>query len=436
MWTWPTIVIMTIRFGARTAFAAMTVAGAVALTGSLWAQKPRIERAIPWAASGTWLRAETHVHSKFSDGNYTVEQLVARASANGCDVLAVTDHTDAGLRAATPAYHAAIADARAKFPNVTVLDGIEWNVPPGKGQDHAVLLLPPDFDPGTRMGTFKERFDDGDKEGENPELAVAAFAWLRQQKVSTGAPVMFLNHPSRRAADVAAVFKHLAWLESIGRGILAGVEGAPGHQKAKVLGAYGSKLKPEDRWDPAVAPPGGAWDQMLASGAVLSGALATADFHSENSGDYFPCQFSFTAIYARDRSPAAVLDALRAGSFVGVHGGIVRDVRFSLTASGLPRPAVAGEIVRLPAGSRASLELAATVPALDWQGEPNTIDQIELIAITRSGSSVVHTGALANGVLRYDIEVPAGGIVVRARGRRVVADGPDLLFYTNPIFVR
>jgi hypothetical protein len=27
------------------------------------------------------------------------------------------------------------------------------------------------------------------------------------------------------------------------------------------------------------------------------------------------------------------------------------------------------------------------------------------------------------------------GLVVRARGRRVVPDGPDLMFYTNPIRV-
>jgi hypothetical protein len=31
------------------------------------------------------------------------------------------------------------------------------------------------------------------------------------------------------------------------------------------------------------------------------------------------------------------------------------------------------------------------------------------------------------------ITVPADGIVVRARGRRVISGGPDLMFYTNPI---
>jgi hypothetical protein len=32
--------------------------------------------------------------------------------------------------------------------------------------------------------------------------------------------------------------------------------------------------------------------------------------------------------------------------------------------------------------------------------------------------------------------VPSGGIAIRARGRRVIDDGPDLLFYTNAVQVR
>jgi hypothetical protein len=397
---------------------------------------PRFLTAIPWAGSGVWLRAETHVHSKFSDGGHTVDELVARAAANGCDAVAITDHTDGGLRAATPAYHTAIADARAKYPDIVVLSGIEWNVPPGKGQDHAVLLLPPGFDSATVMGEFKERFDDENKEGENPELAVAAFDWIRQQSAKGPRPVLFLNHPSRRAPDPAAVHKQLAWLASIGHGVFAGAEGAPGHQKAKVLGAYARTLMPEDRWDPSIAPPGTAWDQLTASGTTFWGALATSDFHSEKNGDYWPCQFSATYVYARERSAGALLEALRAGSFAGVHGGIARDVRLSLTAKDLPRPAIAGETVRLPRGARVSLEVSATVPATDWNGDPNTIDEVDLIGITRSGVSVLHSGPFAGGALRHELEIPAGGIAVRARGRRIVEQGPDLLFYTNPIIVR
>ena len=396
---------------------------------------PRFEREIPWADSGMWLKAETHVHTRFSDGG-PIEAVVDQAMAHGCDVLAITDHTDGGLKAATREYHDAIAAARLRAPQMVVLTGVEWNVPPGKGQDHAVVLFPSEFEDAAVTGEFKEKFDDQNKEGENPELAVAAFQWLERHATNASAPVvMFLNHPSRRASDVTAVRQQLAWLSEISRGVFVGAEGAPGHQNAKPLGAYGGKLQPDDRWDPAIAPPGAAWDQALGAGTVFWGALATSDFHGTGNGDYWPCQFSATWVYARERSGAAVLDALKAGAFVGVHGGIARDVQLSITSDGLSRPAIAGETVRLPKGAPITVDLRATVPATDWEGLPNRLDLVDIIGVTGTGSTVLHSSPLVDGLVRYQMSVPRGGITVRARGRRIVADGPDLLFYTNPIAV-
>jgi len=396
----------------------------------------RFEREIPWAGKGTWLKAETHVHSKFSDGNHTIDELADRAAANGCDVLAITDHSDGGLKAGTAEYHAAIAAARARTPQMLVLTGIEWNVPPGKGQDHAVVLFPPELEDAAITGEFKEKFDDENKEGENPELALAAFEWLRRHSTKATAPVvMFLNHPSRRAPDITAVHKQLSWLSKISGGIFVGAEGAPGHQNAKPLGAYGGRLQPEDRWDPAIAPPGAAWDQRLGAGTHLWGALATSDFHGPG-GDYWPCQFSATWVYARERSVVGVLEALHAGSFIGVHGDIAREIQLSLTSEGLPRAAIAGETVGLRNGAPVTIELRATVPPTDWEGQPNHLDLVDIFGVASSGTTVLHSGPLVDGLLRYQMSVPPGGITIRARGRRVVEDGPDLLFYTNPIAVR
>ena len=151
---------------------------------------------------------------------------------------------------------------------------------------------------------------------------------------------------------------------------------------------------------------------------------------------YWPCQFSATWIYARDRSGSAVLAALRAGSFFGVHGDIAREVQLTLTADGLRRAAMAGEVVRLAAGASITVELHAAVPATDWEGRANRLDLVDLIGISGDGAKVLHSGPLVDGRLRFQTTVPAGGIAIRARGRRVVDDGPDLLFLTNQIFVR
>src|SRR4030095_15876668 len=97
---------------------------------------------------------------------------------NGCDVVAITDHADEELKAATPEYLDAIRAARVHNPNLAVIAGLEWNLPPGKGDEHAGVLFPSTMETVERFSTFKRRFDDWNKKGENPELADQALQWL------------------------------------------------------------------------------------------------------------------------------------------------------------------------------------------------------------------------------------------------------------------
>ena len=420
---------------------ALTTALAVVLPaacGGLTQPASPFIHGVDWHDTGVWLAADLHTHTRFSDGAHTPQEVAAKAAEYGCDVLAITDHTDRNLNAATPEYHAAIADAKARTPDLVLLTGLEWNVPPGRGDDHATVLLPAARQNDDRWATeFKRKFDDLDSQNDTRHLLADGFGWLgaRASGESGDLPLVFLNHPARRARDVDAVARQLASLAREGGAVFAGVEGAPGHQRATPLGAYSRSLQPEDRWDPAVGPPGAAWDQQLAGGRALWGALASSDFHSESNGDYWPCQFSVTWVYAPERSVDGVLRALRAGTFAAVHSGVTREVRLRLEAAALPRPAVAGETIRLDEGT-ALIELHANVPTYDRTGQPNRIDLVEFIGITGSGASVIHTSVPnREGKVRFEHAIPAGGFAVRARGRRIV-DGPDLLFYTNPIIVQ
>ena len=401
---------------------------------------PAFVVAHPWAGSGQWLRADLHMHSRFSDGAQSYAALVAGARARGCDVVAVADHADRKLRGASAEHMAALTTARAAHPGLVIIAGLEWNIPPWGGEEHATVLVPDTPDEGAVLAEFKRQWDDFDLAGAPKPVAGEALAWLATE--TRGAPVkpvVVYNHPSRAdAASVENVDDIRGWRAV--NDLVIGFEAGPGHQGANPLASYKYKERPIDRWDPVAARPGDGWDQLLARGLNVHAAMASSDFHNDNPkdlNDFWPCQFSETWIYAPDRSVTGVLRALRAGTFVGVHGRVGRSIELTVEAAGLARPAMPGEHVRLPSARTVTARLNADVPALDWQDQPNQLDAIEFIVTTAAGTVVRVRPVSGVGAISASepIAVPASGAVVRARGRRIVPDGPDLLFYTNAIRV-
>lgn len=393
----------------------------------------RITRATPWAGRGVWLKADLHTQTRFSDGAQTVSEVVAAAVTHGCDVVGITDHADAELRAATPEYLQAIAAARAEAPALAVIAGLEWNVPPGRGDEHALVLFPPALETAETFGAFKTKFDAWRKTDEAKASPVDGLRSLRPADRNAVAPVVIVNHPSRRPASAFAPRATFAALQRAVPDILVGFEGAPGHQKGAPLGAYERGVVPIDRWDPLAAEPGGAWDEWLKSGMDVWGAIANSDFHDPR-GDYWPCEFSRTWIYAPDRSIDGVLRALRAGSLFAEHGHIVSRADLQVAVSGLPRALMAGEAAAVPLRASATVTLRLDIPATDFAGRPNRIDVVEILAITAEGTQTVLSAAPAGAApLTATLQVPPGGVVVRARGRRALEGEPALLFYTNPI---
>ncbi len=397
-------------------------------------------RTIPWAGRGVWLKADTHVHTQFSDGGIELGEVVRRAYRNGCDVLAITDHADSGLQATSDEYFAALDAARQQYPDLIVLAGLEWNVPPWQGREHAAVLVAPGPRAQATLREFQARFDDWQRDTRDSERALAALRWLtaRADRAS-GTPVVFYNHPSRKRQSASELVGELLALRAAGP-VAVGFEGGPGHQDSQPIGTYQPGLPTIDRWDPAAAEVGGAWDQMLQRGASVWGALATSDFHNADPqapDDYWPGEFSETWLYAENRTPPAALVALREGSFFGVHGHIAQSVQLSVAADGLPRPAIAGESIQAPAGALLAVTLDLEMPLLDWNDKPNLVDEVELIVVTPKEAQVAarQPPALVGPALQLLVPATPGGLAIRARGRRIVEDGPDLMFYTNPIQV-
>jgi len=416
--------------------------GAVLLSGCGRQKLPaHFVHQISWVNHGQWLKADLHTHTKFSDGAHTVAEVVEKAAAYGCQVVAITDHADRNLPAATRQYFEEIEAARRTHPEMVVLAGLEWNVPPFGGKQHANVFLASAEHEGPLLAHFKEAFDELGRDDEGPQLADEALRWLAENGAADGlAPIVLYNHPSRKRAsstDIVAELVHMRQHASL----VAGLEGGPGHQRPKPLGSYIPEQPLVDRWDPAVARIGDAWDQLLGQGIDIWAAEAVSDFHDDSPSDlhdYWPGQFAETWLFVPEKSRKGVLQALHEGTYFGVHGHIARQVEIQVMADGLPRPAQAGETIAIPAGCEIQVVVHCQVPATDWEGNPNQLSQIELIAIDDTGARSIAEQKVNDTAaeLRASL-VPSGkGVVLRARGRRTMSNEPDLMFYSNPVRVQ
>jgi len=385
---------------------------------------------VPWALISRPLVMDTHTHTRFSDGKYSVDEVVQLAIDHGCDALAITDHSDLPEEAATPDYFSAINAARALHPGFILFGGIEWNIPPYGGREHVTVLLDPTLEE-TVLGEFKQQFEQDDA------TADRALKWLAGKIGNTNKSVLVYNHPSRKDDDPDENFKDiLNWRDT--NHLFIGFEGAPGHQKAQHTGSYRHKILTKDRWDPVAADIGGTWDQLLDAGHSIWAALAVSDYHN-NKGDYSPCEFARVHVYPEDRSARGILAGLRAGSFWADHGKILDDLLFTLSVPGLSLPVTSGEVVRLSA----SQQLQFTVVLQRGLGAMNSRLTVELIGNGRSGKPEL---LLAQPLLPDENRVdwtlvePVHGAdghsaYVRIRIRHSKPDEPDLLAYTNPIRV-
>jgi len=293
---------------------------------------------VPWGLMGRTVVIDTHTHTHFSDGARSPEELALMAAENGCDAIAITDHSDPALRAATPEYFEAIDRARERVPSLLIFAGVEWNIPPYAKREHVNVLLDPTLERKV-LPTFKERFEG------TTATASDALEWLAAQAGRRESVALIYNHPSRLDPDERENLEDLKRWQATGS-LFIGFEGGPGHQKVPSPGDYKGVRRTESRWDPVVADVGGTWDALLDAGHIVWGALAVSDYHNDQL-DFAPCEFARTKMRVPQLDHQGILAGLRSGSFWGAHGRIVDDLAFVAVHPDLGVPGSPGEIIGL-----------------------------------------------------------------------------------------
>ncbi|MFF3654650.1 PHP domain-containing protein [Streptomyces olivochromogenes] len=415
-----------------------------------------------------WLSGDHHIHTQYSsDGKYRVGDQVRQGARHGLDWMVITDHgSETHAKIGVDKVNPDIKEAREKYEDTLVFQGLEWNIP---GAEHGTVFVHPGNNEVSVLKAFETSYD-GSVTGTsgsspaNEALAVAGLNFLAEQvqrrKVKDA--LMLANHPARRGVDSPHEIR--GWRDATGSGrqIAVGFEGAPGHQAGGIAtplgmgrarGIYdnnpsadsfaGYPLESYRTWggfDWMTATVGGLWDSLLAEGkpwwitansdshqvytdtAVRGGP--DSDFtangrHTDpvyggkidlTQGDYWPGQYSRTHVGADGFSYAAVMDGIRAGRVWVDHGQLISGL--DARVSGGSRWATLGGALHVKKGQKVTLTVdIALADGPNWAGFVPKLARVDVIQGDVTGAVAdkdTFTAPTAKVVQSYEVNKSTG----------------------------
>lgn len=386
----------------------------------------------------SWYKVDTHIHSKFSDGSNTIDEIAEQAANFGCEAIAITDHGDHNLKGVvSDEYFQAINTAQVKHPSMTIMPGLEWNIPPFNGREHVTVILPETTNQVRNLKAFRDRFDQFKRFDEKVISPEQAFKWLNKHGAdqSLTQPLVIYNHPSRKDFQQRENQHDFTYWREFSD-LVVGFSGAPGHQKKRGAdnGSYSTHLKTINGWDPSVENIGGEWDRLLQQGYKIWAARAASDFHNSKM-DYWPCQFSSTHVQSKSNEQNDILQSFQSGSFWAQHGNFVQNLAFSVSAN--KNQAAMGESMQVEIDELVHINIEVALNYLDWQSMPTTLDELELVIITEQKiDSIIIDDLKMTGnkvVVAYPYLVNTNSVIFRLRGRSIQPEQHNYMFYSNPI---
>lgn len=220
----------------------------------------------PWTTDGTWLRSALHAHTNRSDGELAPKSLARHYERAGYDVVALTDH-----------WH--ITDAVSN--DVLVIPSVELNcILPGARDGHVL-----------GFGVAGEAQELRELAREHADLQTTG-DWIGAR-----GGIAYLAHPY--------------WT-----GVTPGTLELP--ENVVGIEVYNAGCELETGRGLAVVH----WDELLEDGRLCP-AIAADDSHYPG----FDSDLAWTWVRAAERTRAAVLEALAAGTFYSSTGPRLYDVR-------------------------------------------------------------------------------------------------------------
>jgi hypothetical protein len=334
---------------------------------------------------GEWLTGDFHQHTYYTDGSYKFEE-VMDSNAGYLDWWANSEHGGERNRDGNgnywddPAYYPVnpilgdlefsgghqemwrwqslrdyvlpdIKTTRVVYPEKTVINGVEWNVP---GHEHCSTAIYQYDNSGSAISEFEFRYDRSDddtsrtgeasilstygpleKTNDTAEDAVAGVAFMQALKDEGIADAWVVPaHIERANSYTIADFRN--W-NNAGPEVAFGFEGAPGHQTSGSRGfrtsADGGGTYGGSGWYSAQI--GGLWDAMLGEGRNWWN-FASSDFHNHwatNGSDFWPGEYQKIYAFVKpsddEDSQQAVFDAVRSGKSWHVMGDLIDELHFS-----------------------------------------------------------------------------------------------------------
>jgi peptidoglycan/LPS O-acetylase OafA/YrhL/glycopeptide antibiotics resistance protein len=385
-----------------------------------------------WASNNANIIFDHHTHTQYSDGSLTLNELTELAFSNGCNALAITDHTDS-QSSFNPEKVAKVNLLRNQYPNLLILNGVELGMPDYKQREHVNIITTPEFE----SSVLPEVFAKLNKSYKLPESIRDRFIFdnIFKSDDEFNHSFAIYNHPSRKDETADENLSDIKNWNANRQNIMA-ISGAPGHQKSPDIGSYRDFFKTIDRWDPAIAQVGSTLDQLLDEGYDIWGAIASSDYHNEKM-DYPPCGFSRIHVSAAEKTYAGLMTALKKGTFWASHGKFLSQFKLVAEVSEKQLRLSPGEAANVDAGSIALIQVELLREA-DYIGLPLGIELItncvtgepELLGVIRV-AAFENTAEALIPINREGKDVQS--CYLRSRVRVEVEDGATYMAYSNHI---